>query len=492
MGKITKHLINRFDGGATDDHRINIANKYALTKNFDAFTYAHKLVPQYRTVANEVKSQKVVKFIYAQWTSDATYPNRLYGYGVAFGTTCPGVFMWKIDDGTFAREVPINNTSAVSGRNEDVFFYYKRYIYMWAGGSKLVRFDTQASDAFNDSYQTISYTNVAQPVLHPSDDIAYFFTDNNVHTLNGASWTTNALVLPSQYKITGACAYGNYLAIACTTLGSVEKNSVVFLWDRDSSITTLSQRIDFGQGEIKHIANLNNRLVTVMNHYANNSTFGLTNGKIIVKTYNGNFGQPLNEFINDSYTADLMTKTNYVRDGKLFFPANPKFNGDTRLGIWGVDGNGKMTISFIEEEATQYDGIYMTGNIWWIAHSGDGSVNYIDTAAYSTTNPSVYESLLIGSTNNTNKLISAGVLTEPMPSAGQIVLKYRLGDTGNWITIYTDGTDSSTFHEAINIESSGDTLPDYHELQFQINSTGGAVVTGIEFKEESIDDGLTS
>ena len=179
----------------------------------------------------------------------------------------------------------------------------------------------------------------------------------------------------------------------------------------------------------------------------------------------------------------------------LFRSLKATLNGDTRYGIWAFDSLGRLSLDFIEEEVGtgNYVNIYATGNIWWIAHSNDGSVNRTnDQEIY--TNTSIYESLILNGGNSrlTKKLIGVEVMFEPLPANGQVVLKYRKdADLDNaWATIYTYTTDDGISHGAINIEADGSSLPQYKEIQFRIESTGGAVITGLEIKEEVIDKQL--
>jgi len=78
-----------------------------------------------------------------------------------------------------------------------------------------------------------------------------------------------------------------------------------------------------------------------------------------------------------------------------------------------------------------------------------------------------------------------------MPTAGQIVLKYRTKEDEAWTTIFTHTTDDSQYHESVNIEADGSLIPQFKELQFRIESTGGAVVTGLVIKYELIDSNLS-
>ena len=501
MGQIVNTLISRFDGGLVEDKRSGwigsikngfTTNKFSLTKHFDVFTYPKKLVPYHKTLnTGEDKTYKIVKF--AQDTS--TYYGQLYGFGVVSGTNRIKVFKWDGD----SWEVCANGEGGAGfpTRNTDVFFHYKGYIYMFGNGDELSRFDTTEVAAFADTYQSITYSTVAQPVHHPADDCAYFFANNKVYRLDGTTWDGLVLTLPDNLKIVSACPYGNYLAIGCVVLSANYRESIVYLWDRDSSLVTLTERIHFGKGELKHLANLNNKLIGVISFYPDNLSgygYGLGKGKIIVKQASGNFAVTLNELtLDETLTSDLMTATNVVKENKLYFPAGPKLKGDTRLGIWAVDDNGRIALDFIEEKATSYQGIFLMGNTWFIAHSGNGSFGVSDiTATYSITLASIYESLIFnaGDSDLTKKLIGVAVMFEKLPAAGQVVLKYRIDGVTSWTTIYTYTTDSGISHGAVNIESSGANLSEYKELEIRIESTGGAIITGLKFKSEIMDKQL--
>jgi len=463
MGRIVETKITRFDGGHSEDKRVKDLSKFSLTKHFDVFTYPHKLVPYSKTEVDEDKTFVITRFLYAPYYTGGAWTYRLYGMGIKVGFTTARIYVYDIDVGTFAgwagaANAAISESTLIPDAN--VFFYYKEYIYMWAGvaAGKLIRYDTENSDNFNNAYQSIAYTTVAPPVHHPADDIAYFFTDNIVHKLDDTTFSPAVLTLPSQFKIVSACAYGNYLAIGCVTKGVFNRQSIVFLWDRDSSLTTLTDRIDFGEGELKYLANLNNKLIGVMDFYIG-SLFGMNKGKVIIKQASGNFAVPLNELTTDSYSGANQMPTNcIVKNNKLYFVLGLALNNDARGGIWAVDENGRVALDFIEEEATTsfYNGIYVAGNMWWIAHSSDGSVNRSDNAVgYSATMPSIYESLIFntGDSDLTKKLIGATVMTEKLPSGSRVILKYRKDGATAWKPIFVNVLNNSISHGAINFES---------------------------------------
>ena len=503
MRQIFETIINRFDGGLSKDRRDGwvgsikngfTTNKFALTKHFDVFTFPKKLVPYYKTEADETKSYLINKFLYAPYLTAIAY--RLYGLGLytASASVSGAPYVHNSDLTATGWEDPVTGyTAGEKAVNYSVFFYYKNYIYWWQGGNQLARFGVLTGATTVAEYKAITYTNLAQPVHHPADDCAYFFQDNVVHKLNDTSWSASVLTLPAQFKIVAACPFGNYLAIACVSLQDLDKESVVYLWDRDSSLATLTERIDFGKGEIRHLANLNNKLTAVMNYYVDNA-IGLNRGKILIKQASGNFAVTLNEIITDAYVTPglVLPAVRMITNDKLYFVTRATLNSDNREGIWVVDEYGRVALDTVEEDlatGTAFQGIFRLGNQWWIAHSEDGSIQRTDdAAAYSTTLASVYESLIFnaGDSDLNKKLIGAAVMTEKMPTAGQIVLKYRINGATSWTTIYTDTTNSQISHGAINIEADGTNLPEYKEIEFQILSTGGACITGLKFKSELV------
>jgi len=483
---------NNFSGGISEDKRVQDWTKFSVSKNFDAFTYPRKLVPyaKMEDSFDDVSTYEIRKVIYAPYTA-GNY--RLFGFGVVAGTTRAKIFD-LVPTGNLdatAWNPTTNGEATEAARDTNVFFYYKGFIYYWRASRYLARFDVTISVAIDESYKDVtSFANVAQPVHHPSDDVAYFFHDNIVDKLNNTTWTSNALVLPTNLKIVSACPYGNYLAIGCVTVGySADIRSIVYLWDRDSSITTLTERIDFGEGSLAHLANLNNKLIGVINFYAN-SSLGSNNSKILIKQASGQFALQLNEITVDTTTGTPLPRTSYVRNNVLYFPMIAQLDGDTREGIWGVNENGKVTLEIGQDAITAILGIYATGNLWWVAfYSGAYKLYHIDDdSAYSTTIPAVFETLIIngGDSAKTKKLLAVSVSTEPLPATASIVLKYRINEETSWTTIFTNTTDNSISHSSVNIEATGVNLPEFKELQLRIESLGGAILTGWKAKMETI------
>ena len=498
MGKQKTTIINTFNEGLASDRRVNQANKFALTKHFDAFRYKHKLVPHYNTEADEVKAATMTRFVIGIKGSSHV----IYALGDSIDTT-DLVSIYEHNEGvTLGWVKPSNYESTIDYDllNGNVLFEYRDKLYTFAD-NRLINFTIGGSwDSTGEDLTSI--TDVADPVHHPADDIAYFFYDNIVGKIDGASaFEDNVLVLPTNLKITSACPYGNYLAIGCSTKDTINPKSTVFLWDRDSSLTTVSQQIDFGGGVIEKLANLDNKLIAVMSYHLAD-IYGADSGKILIKEATSEKAKVINKILSDAVLAIGVMANGIVEDNKLYLAIAIKKNGDFRKGIWVIDSNGNATLDYVEEDVADdgtavYNGILKTGNMWTIAHSSDGSVNRTKlTSGAKYTFTSKYESLIFdeGDNSRTKKLIGVTVMTEPLlstPDNGKIVLKYRKDADlidGSWTTIFTEATDNSIEFDAVNI--AGATLPEYKEIQFRIESTGGAVITGLKWKSEIIEKQL--
>lgn len=495
MGRPTKEGVSRFDGGMVPDIRTKTDRGFHISVHFDGFTNPKRLTPYRSSEANEDKTFNIVKFL-AAFDGSLT---QIFGLGVVSGTSRAKIFQKA--GGTLAARITGAWTGSTSGeqtggtaRNEKIFFTYKSYLYGWRDGTTIWRWgDFTASPTFTDSYQSITYTDVAQPVHHPADDVAYFFSDNKVHSLNNITWSSNVLTLPDNLIITDGEPVGNLLAISCKPKAAGGK-SVVFLWDRDSSLATISGKIDWGEGDLIYIGNLDGLLVGVTDYHLSVASLSLERGKLIIKIANGEKAKNIKEIQETDSDERKIAPTAFnktVKDNKMYFTAAMNDENNTWRGVAVVDSEGRVTFDYVEEDASgSVESAYLVGNNWFIAHSADGSVQRTDDSA-NYTYTSIYQSQkFFGRTPAvTKKLLAVTVTTPPLPTAGQIVLKYRKDAETVWTTIFTLTTDNS-IRKSATAKADGTNLPQYKEIQFRIESTGNAEVTGLDLMSEEIPDDI--
>src|SRR3990167_7937588 len=143
MGKVFTQTIDRFDGGMTNDPRIQDFKYSQLIKNFDAHTYPQKIVPYRSSESGDAvaSTNKIVNFTYGFHIQQAK--DKLFGLGVSTGVV-PEVFEKGsettpsyTDDAWFDRGGP-----ASGARDETFFMYYKGYVYGARAGTHLLRLQT--------------------------------------------------------------------------------------------------------------------------------------------------------------------------------------------------------------------------------------------------------------------------------------------------------------------------------------------------------------
>jgi len=487
MGKIKEILIDTFSGGQATDPRDKNFKKFYHSKHFDAFSFSHKLKPRFDS-ADKGSAQLPGLTALRFWSSaDKNNTNTLWCL-VENGSGNGVIIKWNTT--TEEWDSPDGNLFDTTTVSENAFIAYNdgtdTKLYLLDGARYLMCYDLdEASGSTEQEDDLGAYTYDAPFLLNTIDDILYIFKDNEVWYKDGDSAAAQAsITFPEDTYIAMACQYGNYIAIAVNWINEIK--SAIFLWDRDTSLETATERYDFESSKIYQIANLQGRLMVMDTDFID----------VYFRRFNGSEFSLVNKMIGVRQT-NLQTNNFYrfntIRNDILLFPMSLDVPGygdsyNTRLGIWALDSNGKVTLDTVIEGATTYKGLYYWLGDLWVCYNTDKTAKTGIT--YSKTNPSVYETLFIGDASRNKTLLAVGARTEPLPADGQIVIKYRTAEDSDWTTISTETTDDSRYHDAVNIESTGAIFEDFREIQFRVESTGGAVLTGLRVRYEEKDDNI--
>lgn len=488
MPKTFVNDYERFTGGIADDARNPGPNQLGNIEHF--ILEDKKLIPHRSTEAVETKASDITKFVFAPNNTDYS----LYGFGLDSSTAR----VYEIDDADVTAASPSWSAgigaAGTGAPDRLVFSHFKNYIYYWEAGARLARFGPLSGARGIATYQTISYTDVAETVHHPADDTLYLFSDNKVHTQtdNATAFTEGVQTIPDNMKIVSCTSFGNYLAIGAAPLQQgAGFESVVFMWNRDSSSTLFSHKYSIGFGDLKVLANVGGQLVAVVDEFTT-STFGNFRGAAVVYRLEGNEFVEKHRLdqttIGQAFYTDsgLVRPSNKVETGTAVYWAMKLVRGnDTITGIWKYNNKNALSVEFIEEDddGNGINGFYRLGNYWWVAHSADGSVNRTDDQA-NFTFTSKADTPVIGDGYKTRVLKGVSVRTEPLPTSGQIVVKYRKDSESSFTSLKTFTTDNDIRHE---VPPSPD-MPNFKEVQIRIESTGGAVITGIRVVTEELTD----
>ncbi len=489
-------VIQNFSGGIADDIRQQSANAFAITKHFDIFSNPNRLTP-YRsteTDTNDGSSSTGMKQ-YDVRTFQLGSDNKLYGIGIQPGSVTRTKIVSKTDPTTGNWTL---NATAEGGLNASVswrncFIEWQGAFWMFGGTTSVSKW--VIGSTFTDTVASVgTIAHVAQGIIAPDNNL-YIFYNNKVVRISPAGSVTDAVVtLPSDGRITNACIYGKMLAIgwASGTTPTAGGRSKLFLWDLVSA--DVSEAVDWGEGQLMVVGNLEGKVVGISDYFMS-SSLGILQGSVVIRMYAGGAPTIIKELkATQNVVLGLFLRDFVIKANKLYFVAAIPFNTSTggtstyNLGIYAFgrkDTNSQFVLSldYIEEaiDASNFaiKSFGSAGNYWFINHSADGSITKTDDQAnYTFTSFAETQKYNFGDLSNNKKLVSVSVSTVPMPSAGQIVLKYKKNSDSSFTTISTITTDNGVSTSLPNISGAG-TLPEFNEIQFRIESTGGAEPTSL-------------
>lgn len=506
---MAKALINNFSKGIVNDPRDTTNGVCRVVTGFDVNANPRRLVPFVSSEDGDsaASTSKKQNFCTALWLPGSTNVWRLFGLGVVSGTGRAEIMMkdlttgaaTDLDDNSWA--TPTNNQSASGTTNFELFVYYKKtgLIYGAKSGTAIWAFDPTANAAFAESTQAITYTTIAQGIVHSKDDVLYVPYDNKIASNNNGTWTVAALTLPSQYYITSICEFNNYLAIAAAPLSGVG-NSRVYMWDRNSALTTVTENIDWGSGVIKILEEVEGYLVgiSIASSQAGGARY---KERIIFRYFTGASALSITELTTTVATPSLPISKQKI-NGRLYFLMNITLNGTAREGVWSFGRSTTGAFTILHERTSNNDTALGAGTLRGFIYIGDflfisyntagGTYALSKTYASSTFSAtSIYESQINPGMADGDKLLlkqlnSVAVAYETLSGvSGQIVLKYRV-DGGSYTTVLTATTTGVQVAEEIK-DASGTQFLSGREYEFRIESTLGANVTALLYDYTPLD-----
>lgn len=482
--------IKDFFGGISDDIRKASPNEFSITKHFDIFSNPKRLTP-YRSLEADTHDGSTSTGMKQYLVRDFLYPTgsgKLYGLGQTAGGLTQ-IFQ-KADATSGNWSAPASSTGDGAVQN-GCFVEYKDYAWGFQGTNQVFNWGLlSGTPAITNSQGTVStITSVAQGLVAKDDNLYLPYNNKLARVTAGGTVSNNVLVLPTNFKITSICNYGNYLAIACAPISTFNGTSKVFLWNLTSD--DVQESIDWGEGELRVLETIEGMLVGVTDRYLNNAT-GAGRGSLIIQIYSGGTPQVVKEVFTQKIVGKTVPISKAVKNNRLFFAAKIMTNTagtEYNEGIWSF---GRKNINYpytltldIIDENIDTDGIQAFGtaaNFFFISHSLDGSIDKTDDAAtYSFT--SIYESQIFdfGDPTLTKQLQQFTVFTAPLPTGGSVTAKYKIDGATSWTTIGTLTTVGALSRDFLNIEATGADFATFKEIQFQITSvTGGAEITGLK------------
>lgn len=484
--------LNRFDRGIVNDPRSQLEGAFKVVTNFDTLTSPRLLNPYRSTEDGDSGASTSQKQNFCIGYTGSVY--RLFGLGRQVSLARAAIEYKGLDElDDNAWNTPANNESSSGSVEYNLFVFYKKTGMIYgASGTNMWKFDPSGG-AWSDSYQTFSQAPTGQGLVHSKDDILYIPCGNLIATLNNTSFNGTALTLPSDLTITSISEYGNYLAIGCKPISNIG-SSRVYLWDRDSSLTTISESIDWGAGNLQILEEIDGFLVGIS--LLGNTTTSLV-PRIIFKYYTPQGAVKFNEITGvSSGNLTILNNKKQKFNSRIYFQASISINGSMREGLWSVGRSSpNEPLAVIHEQTPNNDTALSSGtsglsgffivddyifqsyytNSTYALSKTDDQANYTASGIVETTiNPNMSEQ----DRPKKKQLISAGLLYESLPANGQAILKYKV-DGGSYTTVLTETTDSEIVTERP--DASGTSFTAGRDYEFRIESTGGAKITGLYY-----------
>lgn len=504
-------VLDSFNNGMTNDARGQGAR---IIKHLDTYTEpsAISVLPDNDATtadrgANTFDNLRIEQFVYASYLSAVTF----FGLGVQSGTTKPEIYYKTgVADGAAWTAVP--HTASAGGdyaaltsfgsaaSNQKTFALYQNYLYGMdgAGWWKYGPVDDLTNGVWTRGIHTDDMLNDSPPIVHPKDDIMYFASgqgtgvSNRIIKLSTTTWST-ALILPLYSKIPAVTDYKNYLAIPTN---NSDGTCTMYLWDRDSSMTTISEKIDWGSGTIKWANVVGGILVAC----SVQEPSGLSiSPNVVFKYYNGAEAVKFAEFTCSAATIERFSQR---FNNQIKFLASMTINGTTLAGTWRVtkDLNG-LNVSFdqltrLDDTPSAFYGFLQVGDYLHTAVNVSGYLvtktgsTYTTTTSYETT---INPGMPTEHKHKKKQLMAVAATYDPLPAGAGVIVQYKV-DGGSWIDIVNDTLDGSVVAEMpkanTDASSNGTTYSEFtagRDYEFRVKPNGSAKVTGLIYKYNTND-----
>jgi hypothetical protein len=407
------------------------------------------------------------------------------------------------------QEAPSGEDSNDNAGTIGAFIAFHDYVYggrtlgIWAWGT------LDPAGTFTATAYGPSGTPSAQGII-TADDLLIIPLTTALAVKNGAGsgptdqWSTPISFSATNRQIKDTCEWGDFVAIALHPGGGFPANigSKVALWDKVNADP--SHTIDWGEGHLLILDNLEGTLVGVSQ--VGYGEEGVLKQKIVVRQYTGgdaaqvifeleaDAGTTMNIQGNKTKVKDsnrLIFGVQFTKDGVSYFQnmaIGRKSAGYPLACTLDRLVNNTSTITAMNAQ-------YKLGQTIFTSYNTGFALNKTDPALSYTTSSYISQKLtgaarVQDAARRVKKLLMAGVQNAKLPSGSAINLYHRVDGATAWTLIrtYTQGDDTTNSivpadmgFEAGSVGASNDEFPNYKELEFKATCTGGASITGFVY-----------
>ncbi len=342
---------------------------------------------------------------------------------------------------------------------------------------------------------------------------AYGWNGQKIYKINVGDYSstqtiTEMLEIPSDQTIVDFLDYGNLAVIVCT---STTNESLMYIWDGVTT-TTFYDIVKIGRGTVSGGVNLDGIITVVIE----------SNGSVIIKQYDQvdlktvytyrtkpavSGKNPVNltrirEYNGYMYILGITSRpddvggASYVGDPVVFrYGSKTAFVPNSfciyKYFDYVQTDPANLITDLILHEATTSVHTYGPSIFALVTEDNGGNimveVNEIQTNSAKNVDQEegiIETGIYTLDASILKALKSVNVQLSALPAAGKVVVKIKTDANSTWTTIATNTTDDTISNTSVNIESSGVNLPEFREIAFRIELSGGAEITRLIGKYE--------
>lgn len=483
MGRV---VINKFNGGLAQTKYPLALNEAAAMSHCDIYSDREgKLIKSMRRNEKDTVSGGTHSGTEYVWLYDGARRSdgKIIGVGNTSSTVYAARFLRKNgDDPTSYWQQSTVTCGSTPYYNGCILYKDQVYALTYSGTSNsLYRYDgdSTATSVVSSFTESGSGGVIPKPIVHPLDNKLYIAINKTIFVWDGSAGTVTTASFTTPYQIVGLTYYGTYIAVACV---KGDGKSIIYLWGRDTTVTTAQDSIEFGDDRLTFIANLNGLLIGVS--YRTNSPTYIDN-KIKVRALEGREAVLKKEI--EVTSTDYISGYYTVWKDVIYFLNQTQ---NTPYGfLYSIFKNGSGEIVIGQDKTSQYDGetssstyhFFNVHDYFFFANYGGKLMRTYNANALYNTFDSVY-------TFPTNvgvdiadrpqiKKIRQVYLKVYANSAGEGTLKleYTVNNGTTWDTIFSEASPSSVnayVKEALN-DTNGDAFKEGIDIQFRVTFDQG-------------------
>ena len=515
---MTKVIIKRWDGGVAQSERPETINEHANNNDtfptsnggFNVFADPFKLTKLTAPTVNETASgDSVVSgecpvFDAVKRGTDGV----IVGYGAtSFSDSVLARFYRKDSSITGTWQQNSQSGNGVDSANgaycilyKDLFFGYSSSGF--ANEARLYEYVSDSSQTLIDTVSDTATGALPRPVVHSQDKKLYYASNKTVRVYDG---TTPSAGITTDFPIISMCEYGSYIALGCQT----PTGGVIYLWGRDTTLTTFQDVIKVDNGKLQIIENLDGYLVAVtQTPYSPYSAFTAIPvvysyaGTINVRMYVGGTMKLIKKATlgnNEQNSTQKLLTLKAIKDGKLLFSTNSNF-----LWAFGMNRSGEYVlardqqIAYTNRTLNDLYGLFVLGEyVFGLQTTTTGSPSSgllqrtdatMSTNDYSYFGTPINMGMPIEDRGKLKRLKNVYLKCTSLTTSGTVNLTYSYDSNASSVTILNESVTSvrPKFFEATS-ENSGQEFAETRDLVFTIGILGQIDVNEFGYEYDIIE-----